>query len=416
MPRLYILPDTNALMHFRRADNIDWLSLAGTDDVVILMTAVVIGEIDKHKNQHPIARLRDRARDLSAWLRQLRQSGAATQIVGRVQLDPREARSFPDPLDASSADDRLIARALELQAEGKSVVIATDDTILGLKLDAQGLREIALPDELRLIDQPSPAEAEAAKLRKRVAHLENRLPRLQLQLEDHTTGVVRLSVRPLSSDRVKSPDDIRAELPKLAKPESSAYDLAMGGFSIKRAEQYNNELDEFFQRYEKYYEDALISIDLYRRIFPLKFEMANAGKAVGSNVRVDVEFPDRIRVLDKRPNFPVEPKPPRRPVPGQYDFGLGGITDLYDPSPDLHRFAPIHQRRDAVIPVSEENRAVLKLDRLQHGSTWQFDELLCVLDEALIGSAARVSVTIACDELPDPIRQRFTFRAVVSAD
>src|SRR5229473_5317250 len=53
--------DTNLFLHFPPLDQIDWLDLLGCDYVVLIVTATVIRELNKHKDAPISSKLRERA-------------------------------------------------------------------------------------------------------------------------------------------------------------------------------------------------------------------------------------------------------------------------------------------------------------------------------------------------------------------
>jgi len=53
--------DTNLFLHFPTLDQIDWLDLLRCDYVVIIVTATVIRELNRHKDAPVSFKLRERA-------------------------------------------------------------------------------------------------------------------------------------------------------------------------------------------------------------------------------------------------------------------------------------------------------------------------------------------------------------------
>jgi hypothetical protein len=103
MAMLYIFPDTNLLMHFQRIDELDWKALTGTGDIVVVLAPAVVKELGKHKDQHPIKKLRQRARKLNSWLRQMRsnedkrlKNGVILEVATAEPLEFLESRDTHD--------------------------------------------------------------------------------------------------------------------------------------------------------------------------------------------------------------------------------------------------------------------------------------------------------------------------------
>ncbi|MBP7476722.1 MAG: hypothetical protein KA810_15845, partial [Pyrinomonadaceae bacterium] len=58
---LKLFVDTMIFLHYRPLDELDLKTLTGGDEVSIVITNVLLHELDKHKSSHPIRKIRDRA-------------------------------------------------------------------------------------------------------------------------------------------------------------------------------------------------------------------------------------------------------------------------------------------------------------------------------------------------------------------
>ncbi len=138
MPKLYIL-DTNVLLHDPGA-----MFCFEENDVVIPIT--VIEEVDRFKRD--LSEKGRNARTVSRWLDDLRTKGHLQDGVplgkgGQLRVAFHHAQTLdqlPPELHGDSADNRILAIALECQSQqGQAVVLVTKDTNLRIKADAVGL-------------------------------------------------------------------------------------------------------------------------------------------------------------------------------------------------------------------------------------------------------------------------------------
>jgi hypothetical protein len=60
--------DANAALHFKRADQIDWCSLANVASVVLIFAPVFLRELEEQKLYNRSSKLRQRADDTTRWL------------------------------------------------------------------------------------------------------------------------------------------------------------------------------------------------------------------------------------------------------------------------------------------------------------------------------------------------------------
>src|ERR1039457_3665359 len=87
---MFLFIDTNVLLHYRRLEEIDWLGLSRSKEVVIVLCPVVIRELEQKKVFHPQKKIRQRAQEIIASLHS-KLSGAGADIVKKgVRLRSEE--------------------------------------------------------------------------------------------------------------------------------------------------------------------------------------------------------------------------------------------------------------------------------------------------------------------------------------
>ncbi len=133
-PKYFIL-DTNVLLH-----NAD--SLTSFTDNWVILPMTVIEELDKFKRQND--ELGRNARSVIRQLDRLRMKGTLKDGVpmengGTLKITVEYTNMPGTLLDMSVADNRILAVASNLKAEGKSVIFVSKDINARLKGDALGL-------------------------------------------------------------------------------------------------------------------------------------------------------------------------------------------------------------------------------------------------------------------------------------
>lgn len=61
MPRRFVFPDTNTFLHYQNIDQIDWPDVLGCDEVTIVITRIVIRELNRHKDGPTSPKIRERS-------------------------------------------------------------------------------------------------------------------------------------------------------------------------------------------------------------------------------------------------------------------------------------------------------------------------------------------------------------------
>ena len=134
MSMLYVIPDTNIFLQCKALEELDWAAtFPGIDTIFLTVPRVVVGEIDRLKNDGN-ARRAKRSRAAATRFREILRS-ESQQLTVRAE-NPRvilcfapRARLLPEnypDLDFAINDDRLVGEALELSKK-EAVTILTND-------------------------------------------------------------------------------------------------------------------------------------------------------------------------------------------------------------------------------------------------------------------------------------------------
>jgi rRNA-processing protein FCF1 len=147
--RLILVPDTNALLQDPEIEQ--WA--VGDDGCEFVIVSQVQAELDTHKSGE--RKVADKAAKLIRKFKEYSRRGdtlVGVPLVGKRQfreipLSPNMSLA-PDWLDASGADDRILAAALEIasRSPGSTVVLVTRDRGLQNKARSAGLPAIDVSD------------------------------------------------------------------------------------------------------------------------------------------------------------------------------------------------------------------------------------------------------------------------------
>lgn len=107
--------DTNILLHFAPPDQIDWPALCGARRVLLVVHPLLWKELSKAKNLHPNKRIRRRAGEREARLRErLAVMDPPVRLhvfLLRDAAEPRATLARPG-LDKEVSDDLIVAHAM----------------------------------------------------------------------------------------------------------------------------------------------------------------------------------------------------------------------------------------------------------------------------------------------------------------
>jgi rRNA-processing protein FCF1 len=332
--------DTNVLLHYLRPDQIDWLKLTGAQHVRIILTRVVVGELDSHKQTHHSQKIRQRAREVCAYLsNSFAPASPSDPVLIRpgVELMFASQETLPDwhtlGLDSSINDDRVLAAVIDYKRTNTAdpVVVVTCDLGMSLKAKSRGIRVLEPADDDKLREEADPRDKQIHQLQTELGRLKNAIPELSLRFlgggERFTfrlTPPAGQNPQQIASDlhavRVKYPK-LKARDPKEIRKtpfrkllETPLSDLATTEDIVK----YNEALESFYLSYERYLTELAQFENVKRRAIELPIEVHNSGRAPAEDIGIQLHFPDGFSLYDSKktkilPGSPVPPEPPRQP-------------------------------------------------------------------------------------------------------
>ncbi|WP_158256033.1 MULTISPECIES: PIN domain-containing protein [unclassified Brevundimonas] len=428
---MIILPDTNALLHFKRPDQANWKAIVGTSEVEIVLTAVPVQEIDKHARQHDVARIRARARDLKAWIRTLLTAEAGPSIDGR------EPTAFlVGGLDPQVPDDRLIAMALMLQSEGHEVAIYTDDTLIHAKSRGRPIRVIFPPEEDRLKEEPDPLGKEIEKLQRELTTIKAREPRLKLGWASGPNPLIISLPEPATVD-ARAPTEERERLQPLPDPGrppprdpnfkgrfdfAQIRQLSALGPSQIEVIGYNRQLENYHRSYDRYFKLLTEWNFTESRLAELVFIARNDGSAPASSFRAYITLPPGMQALndaDDIGDLPKAPCPPREPQAFGLSSGAYGATASAFPLASLMGPGGM-VRPDALddYPHVDAAAGIIELRRpkLPQHNPFVFEPAYVLIDSSFDGKGGALDVRLTAEELATPLTFKLPFRVNIQPE
>ena len=395
MTRIECFLDTNILLHYKPLDEIDWLALTSGTKVVLSLPSKVIAELHDKKETGSTLRLRKRAQDALRRLRAWRQQGEPPAIREGVVLRyiPHEPRVNWEELDldATVPDDRIIAAVLRQRLGGDyEARLVTADFGPELKTQQHGIAVLSLPEDHRLPDLMGEHDQELQQARQRLAILEQREPKLRLELEGPPGRGQRLQVT-LAPSTLQPSEELESALRNeelelrshLRTPGSTVPTIAMLTDRGDR-HRFEKEIPDYLTSYRKYLEKVEGHKALTALMIKLQCIVVNDGHAPAEGVHVLVHVPDGPDVFSAS-MIPEPPEPPRRPAPPRTtaelmlsSFHVGLPADLMRPYDYLQRI-PMVGAESREPRIKKTNSYVIEHERkeIKHGFETKFKPFYC---------------------------------------
>src|SRR6266550_1517686 len=312
--------DSMVYTHYKPIEDVDWLVAVGAEKVTIVVPRVTLKELDKHKNTHPSAKIRDRVAGVLKRLEKYLPGGADLRPgvnISRYQRHPSDSELAERGLNAIWSDDVLIGTILLYRAEhpDAEVMLVTQDT--GPKLTAldHDLKVLALPENLRLPAEQDPIQKENEQLRQMILKQQGARPELHLAFTGHDQPYIEILLdapNPFPADKAKQTlTEIAAKHPRVTPGESK-----VDAYILPRPEEhvrYNGERETYLIEYEKYLINKWNHENAVRRSLSLSFSLFNSGMRPAEDIDIHLYIPDGIIVHEREPSSrtPGEPTPPK---------------------------------------------------------------------------------------------------------
>lgn len=410
----YCFADTNILIHRKTFDEVDWPSIVGADEVCLVVSQVVLRELDKQKNDKNDW-IQERARMLLQKLRPfIRGYAASATIYPHVTLhiirqEPR--LDFPwaeSDLDPGWSDDRLLASLLQFREEhpGTSVCLVTADSGL---MSKAWRHNIPLVDEEQIeeVAWTSTKAVELDRVRRELDAWKNRAPKLEVgfwEQGERVSFVTRqLSSRPSSG---LTDEEIETHIADETQAIQRIYEAGQGRVS-------DGELEEFRWKAEEYLRQLSVSLPAQRsREFgpraEFRFVLINEGSAPATDVILDLKFPDGsfiFGVSDINNQLYNDVILPGRPEASwmivqnpYYPFGARLHLSLGLPPKPYH--PPPTGPRGPLYDVDGDRSGVQYRDRkMNQGNSWYMEPVIAYLPPSIRGGFP-ITWTLRADELP----------------
>lgn len=336
----YVFLDTNVFLHYEMFDQINWLNETDAKQVLIVVPPVTIRELQRQKDSpRSNQRIRDRAGKVLIELGDLFSETSIASLRDGVSIFLEAREAIVDyqkyMLDRDTQDDQLTASILMYKEEkpDNDVILITSDVGLQLvgKARIQNIRTLPLASRLKIAEAPDPRDIKIHELQTEVAQFKLSMPELVLSFSDgknFNKFVIEAPDPILEKKIAKEIERLQEGHPKLGQQTSFNTEgrLTSGALwadfmeplsyiSEEDKEQYNKELDQFFEDYREFLITKARYSNVLKRAVTLDIFLSNTGTAPANDIDVFLHFPDGFLLLEgeELEREPQAPQPPDKP-------------------------------------------------------------------------------------------------------
>src|SRR5260221_9688908 len=257
----FLFVDTNILFHFQMFNEVDWPEILASSPVCVVLSPIVLAEVDKHKDSGDDER-KNRARTLVSKFKEFLTGvmpGKPVRVRNEVYLLDIVQEPLIDwesmGLDGTRNDDRLLAtvKVFSKQHPANRVVLMSNDFLMQRKAQKQSVEVIAADNLLKPIERNIEAEKKL-----RAGPEKKYSPELQLNFWDGDAKVNKI-VRPLDRKKTEgsSADEVVREI---NGRKDNLVRLLSARSNYNSGDDY--EIEEFRREYETYLDKLKTALDM----------------------------------------------------------------------------------------------------------------------------------------------------------
>lgn len=422
--RITAFLDTNVFLHFQPFDQIPWPKELNADFVALRVAPDVIGELNKHKDGHKVAHLKERAgKILRRVMRFAFTNEGRVDDSGAVTITCEQHPASLDlparGLDPAITDDRILATVLDYKARhpDEPVVLITDDPGAALRAHGYGVVLVGLSETMRIPPAPDEKQKRIRELEERVQSMENSRPRLHLSFPggasecsftfEPDTIVTDADARAYADGEVAKlgPHQTGASLQQMARKQHKVLDdevlasvmKSMSAFAGMMASNAIENLTRFHSNCAAYYSAIWKYTNDMRRTKEIQLVLENTGTVPANDVYVRLRLPKEVGIFPQGLSITA----PVPPVPPGVSTKPAQISGQKTKPSVQHAFAYVgHQK----LPEHWDLR--FRLPRLNHHLTEQLVGLHIHFPSPAAVASFEIEYRVSADNVPDAVEGR----------
>lgn len=388
-----IVLDSNILLHYRYFEDIPWQEELGCGDITIVLTAMVIEEIDDKKDNEK-GKIQKRAKTVSGRIAEILLDGDTGKypVIFLESAYATEAERRQYHLDRN--DNQILYDVAMSGLDKDKVVVVSSDNAMLIRAKQQGFRIHKLDDKYLLKEELSNEEKEAQAAIRELERMKNRMPDPTLIFEngENNMKIKRAPALNREAEIEKRVEELRQKWPEKTM-EGEQYCVLGNTFSNASPEmivQYNASRRKFIEDSEKKIRLEVERDDLQLRMKRITIVVYNGGNAPTGMMNIFVELPEDIEFYSKGCKKKVDFEEPTTP---NYYPGITKVPSLFvDYKPQIEMWD-----MESSLDVIEITRTVESLNHnLQHG-------LITLYVDSATCPNFKLKWTLVDAELLDPV-------------
>lgn len=300
---MYIILDTNILIHYNSFEDIPWRDLMGCDELTFVFPALVIEEVDKVKDRER-GRVQRRAKAVSSRLGQLlvdEVRGKYPVLFVETPLATSEEQRY---YNLESNDNMILFSVYKAGIDHAEVCLVSSDNAMLMRAKRFGFKKYRLDDKYLAPVELTPEEKEAKQAIAELERMKHRMPKPKLEFFNESC---QLQIKRAPITDIEKAVSEEMEMLKEKWPEKSIDDgdfYFMGQcyrtLTTERVATYNCTRRKFLEQSEKKIRLEVQRDDREERMKRIEIIVANDGTASTGRMDIFLDIPENIRIYKKK--------------------------------------------------------------------------------------------------------------------
>ena len=389
---MYVVLDSNILLHYKSFEDIPWLEELGCGEVTIVLTEMVIEEID-HKKDDEKGKIQKRAKIVSSRIGEILLDESTSKFpvmyLESAYATENERRQYH--LDRN--DNQILFDVMKSDLDKESVTVVSSDNNMLIRAKNQGFKIHRLNDGYRLKEELSKEEKEAKAAIKELEKMRNRMPKPILIFEngENNMKIKRFPALDREDEVEKRIKELRQKWPEktIEGEQYSVFGNTFSNASPEMIVQYNASRRKFIEDSEKKIRLEVERDDLQHRMKKMEILIYNKGTASTGKMNIFIDIPRNIKLYRVNSMKKVDYDEPSTP---SYHSYLKAIPPFSIYTPKIEMWDMVDYIRD-----DQLKRTFEPLNhKLQHG-------LFTLYVDSAICPNFKLKWILVDAELPDPV-------------
>ena len=319
--------DSNILLHYKSFEDIPWQEELDCGEVTIVLTAMVLEEIDKKKDQEK-GKIQKRAKTVASRIGEILIEGKTSKypvvFLESAYATEEERRQY----HLDSNDNQILFDVMKSDMDLDDVIIVSSDNPMLIRAKQRGLKIHKPNDNYLLKEELSKEEKEAQAAITELTRLKSRLPDPKLIFEDggNYIQIKRVAALDIEEELNERMNELCGRWPE--KTIEDEQEIILGQVynrvSPEQILQYNISRNKFIEQSEKKVRLEVERDDLERRMKRISVSVYNSGNASTGRMNIFVDIPEGVKLYEGNSKKKIEYDEPSTP---NY-FGLTQIPQF----------------------------------------------------------------------------------------